>query len=131
VTLSIEDRLEIAQLLVRVDNAASDRDVAGYVSFFTEEAVMDGEKGEFHGRQAISEAVGPVWASEGDMTMHLTLNTVIEESVDTTTEVEAKTRLLIVSQGQPPVILNVSTITHRVVKVEDGWRVARRTVGTA
>jgi hypothetical protein len=63
--------------------------------------------------------------------MHLTVNTVIMESVDATTEVEAITTVLIESPEHPPEILNVSTITHRVVKVEEGWRVVGRSTGRA
>jgi ketosteroid isomerase-like protein len=129
--LSSDDRLEILDLIIKADNAASDRDVATYVSMFTSDAVMDGEKGQFNGHDEIASAVGTVWASEGEGTKHLTLNTSIENTHDGATATVAHSTLVIVGSGRPPDIISVSAITHHVVKVEEGWRVARRTIDPA
>jgi hypothetical protein len=72
VTLSTGDRLDILELLARADNTAARRDTAAYVAFFTDDAVLDIEKGDHWGRQALADAVGPIWASEGHTSVHLT-----------------------------------------------------------
>ena len=79
VRLSAADRLDIAELLAREDNAATRRDAASYVALFSDDAILDGDKGEHRGRQALAQAVGPVWASERPGSVHLTLNAVITE----------------------------------------------------
>jgi ketosteroid isomerase-like protein len=61
VSLSDTDRLDIFDLLARADNAASLRDAATYVSYFTEDAVLEGAKGEHRGRTAPAEAVAQIW----------------------------------------------------------------------
>jgi ketosteroid isomerase-like protein len=127
-SLSAEDRVTILELLVRADNAATDRDADVYAALFSEDAVMDGEKGEYQGRDAIRSAVGAVWASEGEATTHLTLNSVIEDDGGTSDEVVARSTLMIVSPGPPPAVMSISAITHRLVKVETRWRVVRRTI---
>jgi SnoaL-like domain len=78
VTLTTDDRLDILELLARADNAATRRDTAAYVALFAEDGFLDGEKGEHRGRQALADTVGPIWASEGDASVHLTLNAVID-----------------------------------------------------
>lgn len=77
--LSAADRLDIAELLAREDNAATRRDAASYVALFSDDAILDGDKGEHRGRQALAQAVGPVWAIERPDSVHLTLNAVITE----------------------------------------------------
>ena len=61
-TLSAADRLAILDVVTRADEAASRRDAEGYVTLFTEDAVLDGAQGRHAGRQALRAAVGPVWA---------------------------------------------------------------------
>ena len=53
VTLSPADRLDILDLLTRADAAASARDAAAYLALFTNDAVLDGDQGNYHGREAL------------------------------------------------------------------------------
>ena len=64
-TLSTEDRMDILDLLMRADLAPTRRDVEGYVSLFTEDAVLSGAMGEHRGRERLREVTGPIWGSEG------------------------------------------------------------------
>jgi ketosteroid isomerase-like protein len=134
VTLSDTDRLDIAELLARADNAASQRDVATYVSYFTEDAVLDGAKGEHRGRAALAEAVGPIWASEGTASSHLTLNAVIDPVDGQPDRATATSTLVILDIGSivgnasTVSILGTSTIIQQVVKVDQTWLIARRSV---
>jgi ketosteroid isomerase-like protein len=127
-TISTGDRLEILELVARLDTAASDRDVAAYLALLTEDAVMDGEKGSSRGRDAIGRTVGTVWAAEGDETAHLTLNAIIDEDPQSPSEVLVRSTLLIVGQRRSELI-SVSAIMQQVVKTDGKWRVARRTIG--
>jgi ketosteroid isomerase-like protein len=113
VTHSAADRLDILELLAAADNAATRRDVAAYVACFTDDVVLDGGKGEHRGRAALEKAVGPIWQAEGDASVHLTTNAVIE---------------LMILAGDPVIVRSVSSITHHLVKEPTGWRVGRRTV---
>jgi ketosteroid isomerase-like protein len=132
VTLSGTDRLDILELLARADNAAARRDAATYISYFTEDAVLDGAKGEHRGRAALAEAVGPIWASEGAASAHLTLNAVIDP-VDGRPDQATATSTLLILGTAPTVgtastiaIRTTSTIVQEVVKIGQIWQIARR-----
>jgi SnoaL-like domain len=131
VNLSTEDRLDILELVVRADNAATTRDVDTYVALFTQDGVLDGEKGKHCGREALAVAVVPVWASEGTKSSHLTLNTVIDPAPDRPGEATATSTLLILDPGPPVVVLSVTSIVQSVIKTEGSWLIARRTVASA
>jgi ketosteroid isomerase-like protein len=130
VTLSADDRLAILELLARADNAATSRDAETYVALFTDDAVLDGDKGEHRGRQALTDAVGPVWASEGDTSVHVTLNAVIDQPPGDPDRATATSVLVIVNPGPPVVVRNVSTIVQHVVRTGSSWRIARRSVAS-
>ena len=127
--LSAADRLDIAELLARADNTATRRDAASYVALFSDDAILDGDKGEHRGRQALAQAVGPVWASERPDSVHLTLNAVITEDPRDPDHAVATSTLLIVDPGPPPALAGVSAITQHLARTPHGWRIARRTVG--
>ena len=128
--LSTGDRLDILDLLARADNAATRRDALAYVALFAEDGVLDGEKGEHRGREALTDAVGPVWASEGTSSVHLTLNAVIDAPPNEPRGANATSTLMIVNPGPPVVVHSMSTIVQEVVKIGGTWYIARRTVGT-
>ena len=130
VTLSSGDRLDILDLLARADTAATRRDTTAYLSYFTEDAVLDGEKGEHRGRSALAGAVGPVWASEGPASSHLTLNAVIDPVEGHPDEATATSTLVVVGAGPSFAILDVATIVQQLVKVDHVWRIARRHVNS-
>jgi hypothetical protein len=131
VTLSTADRLDILELLARADNAATRRDTAAYVSLFAEDGVLEGEKGEHRGRRALAEAVGPIWASEGAASVHVTSNAVIDAFSDRPDQATATSNLIILDPGPPVVIRSVSVIVQQVVRTGPTWSIARRRVSTA
>jgi ketosteroid isomerase-like protein len=128
VTLSTEDRLDILELLSRADNAASRRDAAAYVALFTEDGVLDGEKGEHRGPAALSQAVTAVWASEATTSVHLTLNAVIDPVAGHPDRATATSTLLIIDPGPPASLRGISGIVQHVEKSGLRWRIARRSV---
>jgi hypothetical protein len=130
VTLSTGDRLDILELLARADNAATRRDAHSYVALFAEDGVLDGQKGEYRGRQALADAVGSVWASESRSSVHLTLNAVIDPQPSEPEAATATSTLMIVDPGPPVAVRSMSTIVQEVVKISGCWYIARRTVGS-
>jgi len=125
VSLTAADRLAILDLVTRADEAATNRDADGYVALFTADAVLDGDQGQHAGREALRAAVGPIWAGEGPVTLHLTLNPVVEGDGD---EAVVRSVMLIVSPA-PPAALHVAAAITQHLRREDGhWRIARRTV---
>jgi ketosteroid isomerase-like protein len=124
---SAADRLDILDLLASADNAATRRDVASYLACFTDDAVLDGGMGEHRGKAALEGAVGPIWQAEGDTSVHLTTNAVVEP--DSVAGDRAVARSVLVILANDPVTLHsISDITHHLVKESTGWRVARRSV---
>jgi ketosteroid isomerase-like protein len=128
-SLSDRDRLAILDLITRADDAASRRDADSYVALFTEDAVLDGTEGRHVGRDALRAAVGPVWDAEGPVTLHLTLNPVIDPGPDDGRAI-ARSVLLIVNTGTPPVLSNTAMITQELRRSGDSWRISRRTVAS-
>jgi ketosteroid isomerase-like protein len=122
-TLSAEDSRDLLQLVARADSCASDRDVDGYVSLFTADALMDGGMGTAQGRDAIRQMVSDVWAREPQPTFHLTLNSVIG---GTDERPEVSSSLLLVAGGPPPELLGVARVTQSFRRQSDGWRVSVR-----
>ena len=129
-SLSAGDRLAILDLITRADDAASRRDADSYVALFTEDAVLDGTQGRHAGREALRASVGPVWDAEGPVSLHLTLNPVIEPGPDDGRAV-ARSVLLIVDPATSPAIRTTAVITQELRRSGDSWRISRRTVAPA
>ena len=140
-TLSAQDRLDILELIARADNAASDRDPDAYLALFTDDAVLDGEQGEYHGQEGLRRAAVSVWPREPPGTLHLTLNTVIDPADDAgtgpapdpATELAAVARsvLVIVEPGAEPRIVHIARITQHVRRSSGTWRITHRNVASS
>jgi uncharacterized protein (TIGR02246 family) len=126
-SLSAADQLAIVEVITRADEAASRRDADGYVALFTQDAVLDGTQGRHAGRQALRAAVGPVWAAEGPVTLHLTLNPVIEPG-PSDDQATVRSVLLIIDPAAPPALRTAAAITQELRRADGGWRITRRTV---
>jgi ketosteroid isomerase-like protein len=126
--LTTTDRLDILEVVARADNAATRRDVDAYVSFFTDDAVLDGEKGEYRGKNRLHESVGPIWTSEGPMSTHVTLNAVVD-GVEGHPDRAIVTSLLLILRNTPPAsISSLSFITQYFLRVDSRWLIERRSV---
>jgi ketosteroid isomerase-like protein len=129
-TLSAIDRLDILDVLARADTAASRRDPDAYLAYFTDDAVLDGARGEHRGKEQLRASLAPIWGTEGATSVHLTLNAVIDPVEDSPDRAVATSTLLIMEDTSSPVSVgSVSTIVQRLVKVGTEWRIERRTVG--
>ena len=129
-SLGTSDRLDILEVLTQAETAASVRDADAYVELFADDAVLEGAQGVHTGKEALREAVGPIWASEGSATFHLLLNPLIDRVNTDSDEVIVTSVLLIVGQGAPPQVLHVSEITQQLKRVDGRWKIARRSVKT-
>jgi uncharacterized protein (TIGR02246 family) len=126
-TLAAADRLAILDLVTSADDAATARDADGYAALFTADALLDGSEGT-HPASGLRDAVGPIWAAEGPVTLHLTLNPRVIASDDPDRATVTST-LLIVDPRPPARIITVAAITQAVARTEGGtWRITRRTV---
>jgi hypothetical protein len=128
VTLSVADRLDILDLLTRADAAASARDAAGYLALFTPDAVLDGDQGTYRGTEALRRGLAQVWGAEPAGTLHLTLNPVIDADPAWPAAAVARSVLLIIAPGTPPVLVGTSHITQCLRGDACGWRITRRRV---
>ena len=115
--------------MAQADSAATRRDAEGYVAFFSDDAVLDGEKGEHRGKELLRRSVGPIWASEGPSSVHLTLNAIVEDFDDRPDRAVATSVLLILTGKAPAAVHSVSAIVQHLIKMGDEWKIERRTVG--
>ena len=129
-SLSAADQLAILEVITRADDAASRRDADGYVALFTPDVVLDGTQGQHAGREALRASVGPIWAAEGPVTLHLTLNPVIEPG-PASDQAVVRSVLLIIDPAAPPAIRTAVVITQELRRSGAAWRIARRTVAPA
>ena len=69
-----------------------------------------------------------MWGAEPAGTLHLTLNPVIDEDPASPAAAVARSVLLIISPGTPPVLVGTAHITQYLRRDTDGWRITRRRV---
>ena len=129
--LTATDRLDILEVLAEADSSATRRDADAYVSHFTDQAVLDGEKGEYRGKERLRQSVGPIWESEGPSSVHVTLNAVVDRVEGQPGRAIATSILLILRDTSPVTILSVSAITQHLVKSGSTWLIERRSVAPA
>jgi hypothetical protein len=126
--LTATDRWVITELVTRADAMATRRDAEGYAALFTDGAVLDGTEGVHQGREQLRADVGPIWASEGDVSIHLTLNVEVYEIEGRDDSATASSVLVILAEKGATTIRSVSLIEQNVVRVGESWRISRRTV---
>ncbi len=122
------DRLDILEVVARADDAATRRDADAYLAFFTDEAVLDGDKGEHRGKERLRQSVGPIWESEGPVSTHVTLNAVVEGVEGSPDRAVVTSRLMILRNESPVSIASLSFITQHLVRVGPQWLIERRSV---
>lgn len=126
--LNAEDSLAILQLVTEADDCASARDVEGYVGLFTEDAVMTGVMGTATGRAELAATVAALWFEEPSGTLHLTLNSTIDETDD---EPAVHSLVLRVIPGGSPRIIGAAPVRQTVRCTPEGWRIAVREILSA
>jgi uncharacterized protein (TIGR02246 family) len=122
--LSAADLRAIEELVRSADEAATRRDVAGYVALYTEDGVMDGSEGRAEGRAAIRAAVTAVWAQEPAGSQHLTRDVAITEEAE---GIIARSNLVITARG-PAAPFAQASVVQTIRRTAEGWRIARRLI---
>jgi hypothetical protein len=124
--LSPADRLDILDVLTGADLAAGDRDVAGYLALFADDATLTGAQGDYRGKAELANGVRLVWGREPVGTRHLTLNPTITAR-DANTAV-TRSVMVMLGGGTPPEVLAVVDVDHTLSKIDGIWRIQNRTV---
>jgi SnoaL-like domain len=127
-TLSASDRMEIVDLVTRADAMATRRDADGYVGLFTDDPILDGAEGTHRGTESLRDDVGAIWRSEGDVSVHLTLNVEVQELEDQIDLASANSVLVILGDAGATTIRSVSLIEQIIVRNGGVWRISRRSV---
>jgi hypothetical protein len=128
--LTVSDRLDILETVTRADNAATLRDTETYISFFTDDAILDGEKGEYRGKEQLRDSVDPIWKSEGTSSTHVTVNAVVD-GVESDPDRALVTSVLLILRNETMSVLSLSFITQHLVRVHSQWLIERRSVQSA
>ena len=126
--LTATDRLDILEVVSRADDAATRRDADAYVTFFTNNALLDGDKGEHRGTEQLRQAVGPIWESEGPGSTHCTLNAVVAGLDGDPDHAIVTSQLMIVLNDTQLSIASFSFITQHFVRAAIDWLIERRSV---
>jgi ketosteroid isomerase-like protein len=126
-TLTASDTIAILQLIARADACASARDAGGYTALFTDDALMDGDKGTVEGHAALGAAVARIWGAEPAGTLHLTLNAVLDESG---AQPAVESVMLLVEAGSSPAIHGSARVRQTVRHTPQGWRISERRIRT-
>jgi ketosteroid isomerase-like protein len=127
-TLSVVDRLDILELVAKADSAASQADADLYVSYFTDDAVLDGDMGVHRGKEAIRQSVGPIWRSEGASSIHLTLNAVVKPVADDSDRAVATSTMVVLKNDSVISIHSAAFVVQNFIRVDGVWLIEHRLV---
>lgn len=122
------DRSDILEVVTRADDAATRPDADAYVAFFTDDALLDGDKGEHRGKERLRQSVGPIWESEGPTSTHCTLNAVVDGVDGEPDRAVVTSQLMILRNESSASIASLSFITQHLVRVDSRWLIERRSV---
>jgi ketosteroid isomerase-like protein len=125
-SLSVDDRVEMLQLVARYNHAADARDAEKWAQTFTQEGVfVKNDEPEVRGRAALQDKIRNL---PHDNTRHWTLNVVIDEDADgdgSSARMTADFALLHDNE-----VLYTGRYLNLLAKVEGRWRFARRALRT-
>ena len=123
--LTLEDRLEILELLSRYNLAADDKDVEAMVADFTEDGVIEGFYVTGQGKEAMRRDLPAIFEAEGTLKRHLALNTRMVGDGETA---EVSYVLLVVEGEERPSVGATALIRDELCKVGDRWLVVRHRI---
>jgi ketosteroid isomerase-like protein len=129
--LGASDRAVISDAVTRADTMATQRDADGYAALFTDDAVLEGSEGVHEGIDSLRRDVGAIWAAEGVVSVHLTLNVDVAEVDGRSDQARATSVLVILGGDHATEIRTVAFVEQDLVRDEGAWRISRRSVRLA
>lgn len=123
--IAIEDRIEIHEILARLDHAVDAGDWDTYLSYFEPDATMDpGFAPPSAGLEAIRQFLN---ASEGNTRgkRHVATNVVVDGNAS---EALARSYLTVIEREDIPKVVATAVIEDTLVKRDGRWRVTRHAV---
>lgn len=124
-SLSIEDRITIHELLARLDHAVDSQDWDTYLALFAEDAAMDpGFAPPVSGLPAIRAFLQ---ATEGGTRgkRHVATNVVVDGNG---AEASARSYLTVIEREDIPKVVATAAIEDHLIKRQDGWRISKHIV---
>jgi ketosteroid isomerase-like protein len=123
--LSIEDRLDIVELINRYNTLADERDVEGTLTCYTEDGQITGDFGTGEGKAAMREDLPAIFEAEGTLKRHLAVN----HQLSGDGEIAEARYVLAVLEGESiPSVGATAIITDELQKVDGEWLVRRHNV---
>ena len=123
--LTLEDRLEILELLSRYNLAADDKDVEAMVADFAEDGLIEGFYSTGRGKEAIRRDLPAIFEAEGTLKRHLALNPRMAGDGD---EAEVSYVPLVVEGEERPAVGATALIRDELRRVGDRWLVVRHRI---
>lgn len=124
-TLSVEDRLDIADVLVRYATGIDRRDWATFRSCFTVDCVADyGQIGQWKGVEEITEFMVAAHALAGQTQHSITNQTII--GTDTGASARSYVDSIVMGPDGTEGIQAVGFYDDELVRADGGWRIAQR-----
>jgi ketosteroid isomerase-like protein len=123
--LTVEDRLEIMDLVARYNYAADLKDIEATVADYTDDGTIEGFYSTGRGKDAMRRDLVGIFAGEGTLKRHLAPNLRIAGDGDTA---EVSYVLLVIEGETSPSVGATAAITDRVRKVDGRWLVERHRI---
>ena len=123
--LSVEDRLEIMDVVARYNIAADEKDVEATLEHYAEDGWIEGFFSTGKGKEAMRRDLPAIFEGEGTLKRHLAPNLVIEGD-----EGGARVRyvLLVVEGEERPMVGATARITDEMVKADGRWLISRHLI---
>ena len=120
--LTVEDRLEIMDLVARYNLAADEKDVEATLAEYADDGVIEGFYSTGRGKEAMRQDLPAIFDAEGTLKRHLAPNLKISGDGDVA---EISYVLLVVEGEERPAVGATAFIRDELRKVGDRWLVAR------
>jgi hypothetical protein len=123
--LTVEDRLDIVELINRYNTLADERDVEGTLGCYTDDGQITGDFGTGSGKDAMREDLPAIFEAEGTLKRHLALNHQLSGDGESA---EARYILAVLEGESIPSVGATAVITDELRKVDGEWLVRRHEV---
>src|SRR6201999_1245542 len=126
--LSVEDRLDIADLYARYTHAVDQGRFADWCDCFTADGYLAVPVNDIHvqGPAQLDEFARAYWKRSGGLERHVVSNVVVTASEDGAEGSCYLTMLVGGSKDHPPRFSTTATYRDRLARTADGWRFRAR-----